>query len=82
MSRERDIAYGRHSRIPECCIRFFVDVWAAREMWREDTELVKAVHASRARYVQCPDCLKHQKLPVNILLCRIDCGGDHMEDFK
>lgn len=75
-----DIAYGLHSRIPACCIRFFVGEW--RTMWRdrEGTPYSRALDASSARYVQCPECLGRGNV-VQLLICNHECGGEHRQDF-
>ena len=74
-----NIAFGLHSRIPTCCIRFFNDEWPS--IWRNHrSPYVRAVNAARFGYVPCPDCLaKGNK--VKLLVCRLECGGDHERDF-
>lgn len=75
-------AFGRHSNIPECCIRFFVNVWDAQALWRhDDLPLVRAINSSDAGYVQCPACLASGRV-VQIVDCAIECGGDHYRDFE
>lgn len=75
------MAYGRHSLIPECCIRFFIEEWDAREMRRWDTPFVCATHASPALYVQCPPCL-HAGRIARIRICVVECGRECYGDFK
>ena len=79
MSRERDIAFGIHSRIPMCCIEFFVDEWEYTHT--NDSAYVQAVNYADAHYVQCPKCLGTGR-KVKIKWCINECGGDHLKDFK
>jgi len=73
--------FGLHSRIPTCCIRFFIDEWDGRELWRdEESPYARALKASRAQYVQCPQCLANGRV-ANLRICRVECGGDHVGDF-
>jgi hypothetical protein len=70
MSRERDIAYGRHSQIPECCIAYFIDQWQS-ELWK-DSAYRNVVHESDYNYVPCPACF-YAKRKVKIIDCIVDC---------
>ena len=80
-SKLYDIQYGRHSNIPECCIRFFVEEWAPKQLYLQtNLPVVKAVRKSKARYVQCPECIA-QKIVVRLRLCLTDCGRDCRLDF-
>jgi len=79
MSKERDIAYGRHSRIPECCISFYVDMWK-NEMYKR-TEYYQSVHYSTWSYVPCPKCFCVGN-KVKIVNCVVDCGRECWKDFK
>jgi len=79
MSEDRDIAYGRHSLIPECCIRYFVDTW--EHEWRSDTPYSRAVHDSDYNYVPCKACFD-AKRKVKIRLCINECGRECWKDFK
>ena len=82
VSREFHIAYGRHSGIPDCCIKFFVEEWNAKELWRDKTlYIVRAINASPAHYVQCPECLGQSQI-VGIRDCRIECGKECGDEFK
>ena len=82
MSKERDIAYGRHSRIPECCIRFFVEEWEPyfESKWR-GTAYDEMLNKSDYNYVACPECF-FTKSKANIRICIIECGRECYEDFK
>lgn len=82
VDKDYHIAFGRHSLIPECCIRFFVDIWDPYSLWRQDTPLVQAVKASSARYVQCPTCLRDKCEPVKIRRCTIDCGRECWKEYR
>jgi len=79
MSREYDIAYGRHSLIPECCIRYFVHAWE-RE-YENRTPYWFAVFHSRFDYVPCSTCFAHDN-KVNIRICKRDCGKQCRKEFK
>jgi hypothetical protein len=80
MSRERDIAYGRHSLIPECCIKFYVEEWETE--WKGHTPYGRAVDFSKwmGHYVPCPKCLGEGNL-IRIRQCLGDCGRECWRDF-
>lgn len=80
--RQADIAFGLHSDIPWCCVRFYVDEWSPREMWRnEDDPYVSAVAASSFNYVPCPECFAKRRR-VKIKMCSLECDRDHLlRDF-
>lgn len=78
MSKEQHIAFGIHSRVPRCCIDFFVNEW--EYMYRNDTAYVQAVNYANVHYVQCPKCLGTGR-KANIRWCVNECGGDHLQDF-
>lgn len=78
MSRERDIAYGKHSLIPSCCIRFFIDEWEAE--YTRGTPYSMAVNMSKWNYVPCPKCFATGNLVV-IKQCAIDCERECWKDF-
>lgn len=75
-----DTLYGLHSRIPVCCIRFFIDEWAHMYKGRDRTAYGKALDASHAGYVQCPACLGSGH-KVKIRICINECGRECREDF-
>lgn len=74
-----DIAFGLHSRIPACCIRFFTDEWGWRRR-SDDDPYVRAIRVSKFGYVPCPQCLATGNR-VKIRICKRECGGDHYSDF-
>lgn len=58
--RMRDIRYGLHSRIPVCCILWFVTLWpllfkteAAGTYWRWMEEM----RGGGMEYIPCPFCI-------------------------
>jgi hypothetical protein len=67
-SRAVDFAWGIHSNIPECCVRFYVDEW-------DD----KSAYANQVRwsgfkdYIPCPDCLRNNRRNV-LHVCDPSCG--------
>jgi len=71
-TREEHTQRGRHSNIPECCIRFF---W----VWLHAPTEYRTWHHSyygytEAHYKQCPDC--HNTGKVNVLHgCTSACVG-------
>lgn len=76
-----DIAFGLHSRIPSCCIRFYTDEWDRFQMWKnEESAYVRAVNAAFWQYVPCPDCLGKGK-KIKLRVCIFECGKEHREDF-
>jgi hypothetical protein len=79
MSNSRDIAYGRHSLIPECCIAFFIGNWE-REL-ADRTLYWKTVYESDWGYVPCPQCLV-TRTRVPMRYCLRDCKRECWKDFK
>jgi hypothetical protein len=77
MSRKRDIAYGRHSLIPECCITFFVDHW--NNLWK-DSVYKGLIHMSDYNYVPCPKCF-YMGRKVKIINCERDCKRECWKEF-
>jgi hypothetical protein len=74
-------AYGRHSNIPDCCIRFFVEEWDGKELWRrQDIPIVRMIRRARAGYVLCPACLQSNHV-VKIRQCRKECGKECVNEF-
>jgi len=83
-----DIAKGVHSKIPTCCIAFFVIEWVP---WAiaygqgtphphlEDMQLQGYATLEHAKsnklpqYVPCPDCLREKRF-VEIHECTPECG--------
>jgi hypothetical protein len=75
------LMFGAHSGIPLCCINFFVNVWDKRRLWEQDRRITRAVKASSVEYVQCPSCVRHKRV-ARLRICRNECWGNCMEDFK
>lgn len=78
MSKERDIAYGRHSQIPECCITFYVEEWDNHTTLK--THYSTMIHDSGYNYVPCPKCF-FQGIKVKIVQCETDCKRQCWEEF-
>lgn len=80
--RRYHIMYGLHSLIPACCIRFFIDEWDGRDLYRtpEGGLYRRALQASRSHYVQCPNCLGRGNV-VKIRNCRTECGRACNEEY-
>ena len=74
-----DRAFGIHSRIPLCCIDFFINEW--EYMYMTDSPYVRAVSYAAWSYVPCPKCLGTGR-KAKIKFCINECGGNHWEDFK
>lgn len=75
-------AFGAHSKIPACCIEFFINEWDRGEWWQNEGNWYRqAVDAAGFGYVPCPKCLGMRN-KVKIKLCDEECGGDHHRDFK
>jgi hypothetical protein len=69
MTNAQHIAYGLHSDIPNCCIKFYVTKW---------NRLHRLGISARSRdpkadYVRCDDCLTHNRL-VKIHFCHSGCN--------
>jgi hypothetical protein len=69
--RTWDELYGRHSNVPACCVKFYLDLWPM--IYRSQYERYDALISQQAYkyggwktadgwrlwcYVPCPDCLK------------------------
>ena len=78
MSKERDIAFGKHSKIPACCIQFFVDEW--EQEYSRKTWYYEAVQRSIFNYVPCPTCFAHGNR-VAIVICEVDCGRECWREY-
>jgi hypothetical protein len=85
-----EVAQGTHSKIPPCCIAFFVVEWApwvlayGRNMPHpHEAELLRAgfhsiEHAKSGKppqYVPCPDCLRDKRF-VEIHSCTTACASE------
>lgn len=81
MSRKRDIAFGKHSKIPNCCIIFYVYEWGPNfeSKWRE-TAYDKAINESNYNYVPCPKCF-YAGIKVKIVDCMTECKRECWRDF-
>lgn len=73
------LAYGRHSGIPDCCIRFWLTEWET-EMTQRTTYARLVRRASRG-YVPCPKCLINKSF-VQVRSCIGECGRECRDDFK
>lgn len=71
-----DIEYGRHSNIPECCIKFFIKEW--QQIWpdRWKSKLYFKGY-SHVGYVPCRKCQDEKKYAVVHL-----CVGKTCESFN
>jgi len=74
--------YGRHSLIPDCCIRFFVEEWDPffENKWR-GTAYEGAIREQAYDYVPCPQCFYTNKR-VKIRICMDECGHECDGEFK
>lgn len=70
--------YGRHSGIPDCCIRYFMSDWS-NDLARMST-YAKLVNMLEWGYVPCFRCVARGN-QATIKQCEIDCGGNHVEQF-
>lgn len=85
-----EVAAGTHSKIPPCCIAFFVVDWAPWQLaygrstpHPYETELSRAgfhslEHAKSGKppqYVPCPDCLRDKRF-VEIHACTKECAAE------
>jgi hypothetical protein len=74
-------AYGAHSRIPSCCIEFYVTEWYPNfeNKWRE-TSFAKMIRDSHYNYVPCVSCF-FTKQQIKIRICADECGKDCYKEF-
>ena len=77
-NRKRDIICGRHSGIPECCIKFFIDCWAIKYMRNKKLRgrYWALIHIAEIifdvehwGYIPCPDCLITGKRRAALARC-------------
>lgn len=68
---EYHAAYGKHSNIPECCIKYFINGWD------KDSEYAKVIYdaLSDVRYVPCPRCFASKSF-IQVRNCITECGKD------
>lgn len=68
------IAYGVHSRIPTCCIRFFIYHW--ERMIDEGSDYARFIqNYVHWGYVPCPKCLAYGN-KASVRQCRVECGQE------
>lgn len=82
----RDIAFGLHSKIPTCCIAFFILEWSHISGGLYAEKYFKKIRRiSRARekkklfgidYIPCPDCLESHNFS-NVHKCVKGCGTQY-----
>lgn len=67
MTSEQHRLFGRHSKIPECCIEAFVaDI--------RDNVYLKTSHIPLyAQYRVCDECIVLKRIPTNIHICTEAC---------
>jgi len=78
MTREGEIAFGQHSRIPACCIEFYITEWDNERS--ADSAYMEAVHLSDYEYVPCPPCFA-TGTKVRIKICAEECGRECWRDY-
>ncbi len=62
--RQWHAALGRHSRIPECCIEYFLECWERKQRTRYDLGVY---------YVRCPRCVATDNL-ADLHHCTPECS--------
>lgn len=74
-------AFGIHSRIPDCCIEFYVTEWHPffETKWR-GTVYDDAVTESGFKYVPCPKCF-YTDSRAEIRICAVECGRECYKDY-
>lgn len=83
-------AMGLHSKIPLCCITFWITSWVDKTTYKQkrkyfDTlKLIEEKKSITIEYVPCPLCVKKEKF-VKIHYCKKDsptCKKFTYENFK
>lgn len=64
------VELGRHSNIPECCIRYFIGDW--ENEWPRKSTYSKMLDRRPYGYVPCPDCFMRDK-KVKLHMCDDSC---------
>ncbi len=59
------IQFGKHSNIPDCCIRFFIGEWSPSNKSASERDGV-------VNYIRCDRCIRHGKQNV-LHICNSDC---------
>jgi len=77
MNNSYHVELGRHSLIPDCCIRFFIVEW----MPGLNTNKLYKRAIDGWGYVPCPKCL-NENHKIKIRICEKDCGRDCSDDFR
>lgn len=68
MTNIEHILFGRHSNIPECCIKFFIVEWNQNQ----DETAYERDPNKQIEYVRCERCLKeNQYFPIH--KCTLQC---------
>lgn len=67
--KEFDKSFGRHSKIPKCCIQYFVKVWRGSRL--HDKIDCDVRDHPLIQYIRCPKCIKLGR-SVLIHMCSID----------
>lgn len=76
--QESDVAYGRHSLIPECCIQFYITDWDNHRTLA--THYCTMVQHSDYNYVPCPKCF-FRGIRQEIRICDEECGKECWKEF-
>lgn len=58
------ILFGRHSNIPECCIKFWLGPWAHHTVKQQYVYQTLAF----PNYIPCPDCVENKRV-AKIHIC-------------
>lgn len=66
--------YGRHSGIPDCCIRFFLDEWDLHSLYvSKHHPYVRLIDGLMWGYVPCPRCVARRN-HIRVVQCDLECG--------
>lgn len=70
-SRLKNLQYGLHSKIPKCCIDYFLNIWKIKQSEFKDKRMQSSVGWN---YIPCDKCLFADN-KVEIHACGIECMG-------
>ena len=73
------VRYGRHSNIPDCCIRFYLTEW--QQHWFDETYRRRHLGRVSVGYVPCASCISNRTF-IHVHTCDRLCRSYYRGDLK